>query len=82
MFGVEELSVKLRQRRLRCFGHVKRAGGVLGELVEVRVWGQQLSGRPRKKWNECVMEDMNLLGVDQRSMPCRIDRCGKQLSPI
>ena len=28
MCGVEDLSVKLRQRRLRWFGHVKRAEGV------------------------------------------------------
>ena len=28
-------------------------GGGVGQLGEVR--------RPRKKWNECVMEDMNLL---------------------
>ena len=27
MCGVEDLSVKLRQRRLRWFGHVKRAEG-------------------------------------------------------
>ena len=31
MCGVEDLSVKLRQTRLRWFGHVKRAGGMLGE---------------------------------------------------
>ena len=28
MYGVEGLSVKLRQRKLRWFGHVKWAGGV------------------------------------------------------
>ena len=33
MCEVEDLSVKLRQRRLRWFGHVKRAeGGMLGEV--------------------------------------------------
>ena len=30
MCGVEDLSVELRQRRLRWFGHVKRAGGGVG----------------------------------------------------
>ena len=50
MCGVEDLSVKLRQRRLRWFGHVKRAeGGVLGEVGEVRVGGRQPEGiMPRK----------------------------------
>ena len=41
--GVEDLSVKLKQRKLRWFGHhihVKREeGGVLGEVGEVRVGG-------------------------------------------
>ena len=32
-------------------------GGGVGQLGEVR--------RPRKKWNECVMEDTNLLRVEE-----------------
>ena len=50
MCKVEDLSVKLRQRRLRWFGHTKRAeGGVLGEAREVRVRGRQLARGPTKK---------------------------------
>ena len=42
MCEVEDLSVKLRQRRLRWFGHVKRGEkGVLAEVEEVRLGGQQ-----------------------------------------
>ena len=38
---------------------MKRAkGSVLGEVGEVRVG-------PWKKWSDCVMEDMNLLGVEE-----------------
>ena len=33
-------------------------------LGEVRVGGRRLAGRPRKKWCDCVMEDMNLLEVE------------------
>ena len=46
MCGVENLSVKLRQGRLRWFGHVKRAeGGVLGEVGEARIGANgQLEG--------------------------------------
>ena len=37
MCRVEDLSVKLKQRRLKWFRHVKRAeGGMLGEVREVR----------------------------------------------
>ena len=38
--GVDDLSVTLRQRRLRWFEHVKRAeGGMLGVVRKVRVGG-------------------------------------------
>ena len=64
--GAKDLSVKLRQRRLRWFGHVKRVEeGVLREVVEVRIGGWQPVGRPRKKWSGCVMEDMNILGIEE-----------------
>ena len=64
MCGVEELPVKLRQRRLRWYGHVKRAeGSVLNEEVDLRVTGRRPVGRPKKKWNSCAMEDMNILGI-------------------
>ena len=72
MYGVKDLFAKLRQRRLRWFGHVKRAeGGVLGEVGEVRAGRRRLAGRPRKKWSECVVEDKNWYW-EWRSMWCRI----------
>ena len=43
----------------------KGRGGVLGEVGEVRVGGQRPVGRPRKKWSNCVMEDMNWLRVEE-----------------
>ena len=46
---------------------------MLGEVGEVRVGGSRLVGRPRKKWSECVMKAMNLLGVEEYSMLCRIN---------
>ena len=66
MCWVEDLSVKLRKRRLRWFGHVERAReGALSEIREMRVVGRWPVGRPRKKWSECVREDMNVLGIDE-----------------
>ena len=51
MCGVEDLSVRLRQKRLRWSRHVKRAeGDVLGEVGAVSVGGRWSAGRPRKKW--------------------------------
>ena len=67
MCGVDDLSVKLRQKRLRWFGHVKRAeGSLLYEVGEMRVEGQRPVGRPKKRWKDCVMEDMDLLGIEER----------------
>ncbi len=49
MCGVEDLSAKLRQRRLRWFGHVERAGGgALNEVRKLRVEGRRPPGKPKK----------------------------------
>ena len=41
MAGVEDISVKLRQRRLRWFRHVKRAeDSLLKEVEEVKINGR------------------------------------------
>ena len=49
MFGVEDLSVKVMQRRLKWFGHVRRAeSSLLNEVEEVRTGGRRGVRRPRK----------------------------------
>ncbi len=65
MCGMEDLSVKLMKRRRRWFGHVEMArGGALCEVREMRVRGRRPVGRPRKKWIECVGEDINVLSIE------------------
>ena len=45
---------------------MKRAeGDVLAEVEEVRIGGKRPVGRPRKRWSDCVMEGMNLFGVEE-----------------
>ncbi|MPC27829.1 hypothetical protein E2C01_021013 [Portunus trituberculatus] len=58
MCGVKDLSVELSKKKLRWFRHEK--SGRRG--VEQGGGGE---GRPKKRWRECVMEDMNLLGIDE-----------------
>ncbi len=66
MCGVEGLSARLRQRRLRWFGRVERAGGgALNEARDLRVEGRRPPGRAKKKWSGCVREDMNLLEIEE-----------------
>ena len=43
----------------------KGGGGVLNEVEELRVEGQQPVGRPKKKWSGCVTEDKNILGIEE-----------------
>ena len=50
MCGVEDLSVKVRQRRLRWFGHIRRAeGSLLNEVEEMRIVGRQPVGKAQEK---------------------------------
>ncbi len=64
---VKELSVVLKMRRLRWFGHVKRREGVgaLGRAVELDVEGRRPRGRPKKTWRKCVQEDLEALGAEE-----------------
>ena len=44
----------------------KGRGGVLGKVGDESWGGQQPAGRPsRNKWSDCLMGDMNLLGVKE-----------------
>ena len=53
MCGVEDLSFKLRQRRLIWFGHVKRQRGLRWMSGGSESWrGKRLAGRPSKKCPE------------------------------
>ena len=63
---MEDLSVKVRQRGLRWFGHVRRVeGSLLNEVEEMRIVGRRPVGRPKKNWRACLTEDMNTLGIEE-----------------
>ena len=58
----------IRRRRLRWIGHVQRKGDsdwVKGCTVMVVV-GTMPAGRPKKTWQNCVSEDLPLLGLITR----------------
>ena len=63
--GVERISKKLREWRLRWYGHVLRRNE---DYVGKRVLGMELpgkrrQGRPKRKFMDAVKEDMRALGV-------------------
>ena len=64
--GIPELPIRLRQKRLRWFGHVRRAtDNIIGEVYHLSVDGRRPPGRPKKTWYACVKEDLEQLKVKE-----------------
>ena len=61
-----ELEDRVRQRRLRWFGDVRRAEEtIVGEVLVLPVEGGRPSGRLKKTWQDCIKEDLEALGMVQ-----------------
>ena len=56
--GLLDLSVIIRQRRLRWFGHVKRSTGAINRVGTMNLPGNRPPGRPKKEWYGCVRDDL------------------------
>ena len=64
--GIKELELKLRQGRLRWFGHVRRSEDSTAHMVEeMEVAGRRPAGRPKQTWWRCVQRDLDQLGVSE-----------------
>ena len=56
---VRNIREKIEESRLRWFGHVmQRDNGILKEAWEYQVKDSRPRGRPKKRWRDCVTEDM------------------------
>ena len=56
---IAKLGDKLRNARLRWYGHVKRREDYVGKrMMEMAVPGRRKRGRPRRRWMDLVREDM------------------------
>ena len=57
---VAEASKKIQEARLRWYGHVMRRDGdyVGRRVMEMEVPGRRRRGRPKKRWRDCIGEDM------------------------
>ena len=69
--GVEE---RVRKCRLRWFGHVERKSddNWVSRCRRLIVEGQRGSGRGRKTWMECVIEDMERLKLHKEDAQDRV----------
>ncbi|KAF7653604.1 hypothetical protein LDENG_00081120, partial [Lucifuga dentata] len=69
------LQVKVREARLRWFGHIGR------RMLRLELPGRRPRGRPKRRFMDVVKEDMKLVGVREEEAEDRVRwrqmiRCG------
>ena len=64
---MENLEHRLRNTRLRWFGHVERRdeSSILRRTMELEVEGRRPVGRPKKTWSKLVEQDMRKLNITE-----------------
>ena len=80
---IAKLGDKLRNAKLRWYGHVKRREEdyVGKRMMEMAVPGRRKRGRPRRRWMNLVREDMEMVGAREGDKVDRVkwrilSRCG------
>ena len=65
--GVTQISEKLREGRLRWYGHVQRRLPLapVRRVDAMVIGGKRRRGRPRRKWEDSVRPDMEELGLSE-----------------
>ncbi len=63
--GVADVKDKIKESRLRWYGHVKRSGddSFLKNIMDAEVRGRRSQGRQRKRWIDLVRQDMKTVGI-------------------
>ena len=73
--GVANIGDKLRETRLRWFGHVQRRSPDATvrrcERLELGAY-RRGRGRPKKRWMDNIKQDINLLGISVELAQCRV----------
>ena len=80
---VERLGMKMREGRLRWYGHVMRRGQeyVKRKMMKMELPGKRRRGRPKRRFLDVVKEDMGKVGametdVEDRKMWRMMIHCG------
>ena len=83
---VEWLGMKMREGRLRWYGHVMRRDQeyVGRKMMEMELSGRRRRGRPKRRFLDVVKEDMGEVGaketdIEDRMVWRKIIRCGYPL---
>ena len=63
-FGVQPISLVVRQHRLRWLGHIERRNmEKLTQICRAKVEGTKPVGRPKTTWNQVIERDMRELSL-------------------
>ena len=86
--GIQDLDVMLRTSRMRWFGHVERSTGWIAKVHKLNVVAQKRPGRPKKTWDEVLMDNRKKLEMDSADPQnrsewrgCLRERLVKQAQP-
>ena len=55
--GIEDLDIILKERRLRCYGHVEHSIGAVKTSFHIQVEGKHGPGRPKMTWKQLTKRD-------------------------
>ena len=56
--GVAQIRHKVKEARLRWFGHVKRSDSYIKTAYEIKVIGKRSRGRQKRRWSDCLSRDL------------------------
>ena len=62
--GLQDIDVVLRSSRMRWCGHVECSKGWIAQVRKLNIVAQKRSGKPRKSWDEVLLDDRKKLGMD------------------
>ena len=70
---VERLGMKMREGRLRWYGHVmRRDQEYVGKMMEMELQGKGRRGRPKRRFLDVVKEDMGEVGAKETDVENRM----------
>ena len=68
--GVENIEEKIREARLRWYGHMRRREDsyVDRKVLDVEVSGKRPRGRPKTRFSDIIKEDMRVVGAREEEV--------------